>query len=210
VQIDRPPPGEDLNFAGEPTVPRQAAAVILLRGGDESLEVLLVRRTPRARFMAGVWVFPGGAVDADEGEGDAGHRIAAVRELREEAGIALEDPGALVKFSQWVTPPEIVTRFDTHFFLAELPDGQAPRVDGSEIVDHRWLTPRDALAALEREELTLVFPTIKQLEQLAAFPTATALLEHARGRDVQPVVPHVVRVGEVARVVLPGEPGHAG
>ena len=31
--------------------------------------------------MGGVWVFPGGAVDAGEGEGDAAHRVAAVREL---------------------------------------------------------------------------------------------------------------------------------
>src|SRR5271165_3010764 len=51
---------------------------------------LLVRRTPKARFMGGVWVFPGGAVDAGEGAGDEAHRAAAVRELQEEAGIELE------------------------------------------------------------------------------------------------------------------------
>ena len=44
--------------------------MILLRGGARTLEVLLVKRTPAARFMGGVWVFPGGAVDAGEGEGD--------------------------------------------------------------------------------------------------------------------------------------------
>jgi 8-oxo-dGTP pyrophosphatase MutT (NUDIX family) len=210
VDIDRPPPGEDLNFAGEPTVPRQAASVILLRGGTAGLEVLLVRRTPHARFMAGVWVFPGGAVDAEEGEGDAGHRVAAIRELHEEAGIALDDPAALVKFSQWITPPEIVIRFDTHFFLAELPPGQEVRIDGEEIVDLGWFAPRAALAAREREEIDLVFPTIKQLEQLAGFPSVADVLAHARGREVRPVVPHVVRDGEVARVVLPGDAPGAG
>ena len=55
--------------------------MIVLRGGDRVLELLLVRRTPKARFMGGVWVFPGGAVDAAEGSGDASHRVAAVREL---------------------------------------------------------------------------------------------------------------------------------
>src|ERR1700741_3012236 len=98
-------PGEEYN-AGPATTPRQAASVILLRGGAERLEVLLVRRTPKARFMGGVWVFPGGAVDTTEGDGDAAHRIAAVRELQEEAAIVLDDPGALVKFSRWITPPE--------------------------------------------------------------------------------------------------------
>jgi 8-oxo-dGTP pyrophosphatase MutT (NUDIX family) len=210
VEIDRPPRGEELSFAGEPSVPRQAASIILLRGGDTDLEVLLVRRTPHARFMGGVWVFPGGAVDTDEGQGDIGHREAAVRELREEAGISLPDPAALVKFSQWITPPEIVTRFDTHFFLAHAPAGQRAAVDGDEIVDHGWFTPGSALEARERGEIALVFPTIKHLEQLAPFANAAELLAHARDRDVRPVVPRVVRDGEVARIVLPGDPSHPG
>jgi 8-oxo-dGTP pyrophosphatase MutT (NUDIX family) len=210
VDADRPPPDEQLSFAGEPSVPRQAATIILLRGGAEALEVLLVKRTPDARFMGGVWVFPGGAVDAGEGDGDAGHRVAAVRELREEAGIALDDPGALVKFSRWITPPQIVIRFDTHFFLAAAPAGQEPTIDGDEIVDHGWFTPAAALAARERGEIELVFPTVKHLEQLARFASADELMAQARGRDVRPVVPHVVRDGEVARIVLPDDAAHAG
>src|SRR6202030_3680281 len=122
-------PGEDYN-PGPPTRPRQAATVILLRGEEQDLEVLLVRRTPKARFMGGVWVFPGGAVDAGEGDGDAAHRAAAVRELHEEAAIELIDPHALVAFSRWITPAQVKIRYDTHFFLAPMPDGQEPRVDG--------------------------------------------------------------------------------
>src|ERR1700732_732179 len=99
-------PGEDYN-PGPPTRPRQAATVILLRGGGQDLEVLLVRRTPQARFMGGVWVFPGGAVDADEGDGDEAHRAAALRELHEEAAIQLGDHAGLVKFSRWITPAAV-------------------------------------------------------------------------------------------------------
>jgi 8-oxo-dGTP pyrophosphatase MutT (NUDIX family) len=208
VEIDRPPPGEELNLTGEETVPRQAATVILLRGGSETLEVLLVRRTPHARFMGGVWVFPGGAVDAGEGEGDAAHRIAAVRELHEEAGIVLDDATALVKFSRWITPAEVVVRFDTHFFLAPLPDGQEATIDGDEIVDQGWFTPAGALAASERGQIALVFPTIKHLEQLGGFESADALLAYARDRVVGPVQPRIVTEGETARLLLPGEPGY--
>jgi len=208
VQFDRPPPGEELNVTGEETLPRQAATVIVLRGGSEALEVLLVKRTPHARFMGGVWVFPGGAVDAGEGEGDAAHRVAAVRELQEEAGIVVADPGALVKFSRWITPAEVVVRFDTHFFLAPLPDGQEATIDGDEIVDEGWFTPVGALAAHERGEIALVFPTIKHLEQIGAFPSAEALLDYARGREVRPIQPRVVTDGETARLLLPGEPGY--
>src|SRR5208282_6704290 len=128
-----PGSGEEYN-PGPATRPRQAATVIVLRGGDESLEVLLVKRTPNARFMGGVWVFPGGAVDAEEGAGDDAHRAAAVRELREEAAIELDDPQTLVKFSRWITPAEVRIRFDTHFFLAPLPRGQEARIDGEECV----------------------------------------------------------------------------
>src|SRR5271169_5167966 len=163
-----PGSGEEYN-PGPATPPRQAATVILLRGGAEALEVLLVRRTPEARFMGGVWVFPGGAVDTDEGEGDDAHRAAAIRELREEAAIVLEDADALVKFSRWITPAEVRTRFDTHFFLALLPDGQEPQVDGEECVEEGWFTPAAALQAHRGEQILLVFPTIKHLEQLDAF-----------------------------------------
>jgi 8-oxo-dGTP pyrophosphatase MutT (NUDIX family) len=204
---DRPAPGEEYN-PGPPTPPRQAATVILLRGGEQDLELLLVKRTPAARFMGGVWVFPGGAVERAEGEDDSAHRAAAVRELREEAGVALSDPKELVKFSRWITPAEVKTRFDTHFFLAALPAGQEPQVDGEECVEHGWFTPAGALKAHRAAEIQLVFPTIKHLEQLNAFATAAELLAHARGRTVEPIQPRVVVEGEVARVVLPGEPGY--
>jgi 8-oxo-dGTP pyrophosphatase MutT (NUDIX family) len=224
----RPAAGEEYN-AGPPTPPRQAATVILLRGGEQELELLLVKRNPQARFMGGVWVFPGGAVEQGEGqlaggasegdiqsqspreaagEDDRAHRAAAVRELREEAGVELPRAEELVKFSRWITPAEVRTRFDTHFFLASLPPGQEPHVDGEECVELGWFTPLGALQAHRAREILLVFPTIKHLEQISPFSTAAALLEYARGRTVQAIQPRVVVDGEVARVVLPGEPGY--
>ena len=207
MEIDAPEPGTELN-TGPAVVPRQAASIILLRGGADTLELLLVQRTPKARFMGGVWVFPGGAVDTGEGEGDLAHRICAVRELEEEAAVRGVDPDALVKFSQWITPPQVSVRFDTHFFLAPIPEGEEPAVDGEECVDLGWFTPQGALEAHEAGRILLVFPTIKHLEQLAPFATADALLEFARGREVLPVEPRVVMSGETARVLLPGEPGY--
>lgn len=198
-------PGQELNL-GEATPPRQAATVILLRGGEQTLEVLLVKRTEKARFMGGVWVFPGGAVDEDDG--DRAHRAAAVRELSEEAAIEIADPETLVEFSRWITPAEVSIRFDTRFFLAELPEGQEPRIDGEECVDEGWFTPQGALDAYERKEIELVFPTIKHLEQLGAFASVSELLSYATGREVLPVQPKVWFDGEVARVLLPGEPGY--
>jgi 8-oxo-dGTP pyrophosphatase MutT (NUDIX family) len=207
MEIERPGPGEELNPGAE-TVPRPAATVILMRGGDSGLEVLLVQRNPEARFMGGAWVFPGGAVDRSEGAGEPALRAAAVRELSEEAGIALSDPSELIPFSRWITPAQVKIRFDTWFFLALAPEDQEPQIDGQEIVQWRWYGPSDALRASADGELLLVFPTIKHLEQLSAFPTAGELAEHAVGREVLPVQPRVVRSGETARILLPGEPGY--
>jgi 8-oxo-dGTP pyrophosphatase MutT (NUDIX family) len=204
---ERPTGGEEYN-PGPATPPRQAATVILLRGEESALEVLLVKRTPHARFMGGVWVFPGGAVDQSEGEDDAAHRAAAIRELHEEAGIELAGPAELVKFSRWITPAEVKVRFDTHFFLAPLPAGQEPKVDGEECVDLSWFTPHGALQAHARQEIELVFPTIKHLEQLSEFANVSDLLRHASGLQVRAVQPRVLIEEEGVRVVMPGEPGY--
>jgi len=204
--VKRPTTRERLRDDGEPATPRQSASLVLLRDGERDPELLLVRRNPAARFMGGFWVFPGGAVDPGED-----HRTAAVRELAEEAGIANVEPEALVAYSRWITPERIAIRFDTRFFLARAPAGARPRVDGEECVDVRWISPRAALTAYARDELALVFPTLRHLEELAAFKSVDALIEHARGREIVAVLPRVVGAasdGEEPRVVLPGEPGY--
>jgi len=193
---------------GAVTTPRLAASVIVMRGEDRGLEVLLVQRNPASRFMGGAWVFPGGSVDEADGEGEPALRAAGVREVEEEAGIAIADPASLVPFSRWITPAVVKIRFDTWFFLSPVAEDAAPQIDGGECVDWRWSTPQGALDAHAAGDLMLVFPTIKHLEQLAAFPHAEALLAHARGREVLPVEPRVVLEGEVARVLLPGDPGY--
>jgi 8-oxo-dGTP pyrophosphatase MutT (NUDIX family) len=207
-------PGQELNIAALPgqgqateqTPARQAATVILLRDGADGLEVLLVKRNEKARFMGGVWVFPGGAVDT--GDGPDPHRVTAARELDEEASVRLPDPDRLVEFSRWITPAQVKVRFDTRFFLAALPDGQVPKVDGQECVALGWFTPQGALDAQAREEIALVFPTIKHLEQLAPFTSVADLLDYARGLEIRAVQPRVTLEGEVARILLPGEPGY--
>ena len=56
-------------------------------------------------------------------------------------------------------------------------------------------------------ELMLAFPTRVQLEQLSAFQSTDALIDHARGREIEPLMPHVVGTGQQARVVLPADLG---
>src|SRR6478736_4769835 len=137
-------PAEAPNL-GEPSVPRPAASVVLLRRGGKhssrALEVLLLKRTEEAKFMPGVWVFPGGAVDPGDGEDEASYRACAVRELSEEAGIELAVDEELVLFSRWITPEVVSRRFDAWFFLALAPAHTPPRPDGVETTDAGWFEP---------------------------------------------------------------------
>ena len=186
------------------TEARQAASIIVLRDSPAGPEVLLVRRNPTQRFMGGAWVFPGGAVHAS----DADHAAAAVRELEEEAGIALSEGAAVVPWSRWITPPEVKVRFDTWFFVTESPAGAEATPDGGECVAAKWLRPSDALEAHVRDELMLVFPTIKHLEALAGMESVADALQKAHTREVVPVQPRVVVRDGAAEVLLPGEPGY--
>jgi 8-oxo-dGTP pyrophosphatase MutT (NUDIX family) len=196
----------------EPATPRSAASLILLRRGgrhrQRGVEVLLVRRSPEASFMPGVWVFPGGTVEAREGEDEAAHRACAVRELEEEAGIELPEDAELLPWSRWITPELVTVRFDTRFYVALAPPHSPPRPDGSETTDAAWMSPNEALERHLAGELSLVFPTIKHLESLLPYGSAEEVVAAARDREIEPVLPRVVGEGRERRVVLPGEPGY--
>jgi 8-oxo-dGTP pyrophosphatase MutT (NUDIX family) len=204
-------PAELPNF-GPPSTPRPAASIVLLRRGGKhsqrALEVLLLRRSEEAKFMPGVWVFPGGSLDEADGVEEAGLRACALRELAEEAGIELDAGEELVPFTRWITPELIATRFDAWFFLALAPPHTPPRADGVETTEARWFQPRAALEACEAGELVLSFPTRTQLDWLAEFRTSDEALAAYRQRTVEPILPKVVEEGNEPRVVLPGEPGY--
>lgn len=204
-------PAEAPNL-GTPSEPRPAASVVLLRRGgkhgDRELEVLLLKRSGEAKFMPNVWVFPGGSVDACDGDGEVGYRACALRELSEEAGIELPADEELVLFSRWITPAVISTRFDAWFFLALAPAHTPPRPDGTETTEARWFRPAAALEAQVEGEIVLAFPTIAQLRALLEFGTSDAAIAAHRGRVVEPILPVVVGDRENHRVVLPGDPDY--
>jgi 8-oxo-dGTP pyrophosphatase MutT (NUDIX family) len=204
-------PAEAPNL-GNPSEPRPAASVVLLRRGgkhsDRALEVLLLKRTEEAKFMPGVWVFPGGAVDDDDGDDEARYRACALRELEEEAGISLGEDEELILFSRWITPEVISRRFDAWFFLALAPAHTPPRPDGVETVEAAWLEPAAALKANAAGELTLAFPTVKQLELLLPFRSSDEAIAAHRDREVEPILPKVVGTPKDHRVVLPGDPDY--
>jgi 8-oxo-dGTP pyrophosphatase MutT (NUDIX family) len=114
----------------------------------------------------------------------------------------------LVYFSHWITPEENPIRFDTRFFAAEMPAGQEAVPDNREIIGARWLTPTDALAAQARGEISLRFPTVKNLELLADGTDVDHVLARLGRRGVPAIRPRVIQDGDDRRVLLPGDPGY--
>ena len=115
----------------------------------------------------------------------------------------------LTYFAHWVTPEENPIRFDTRFFAAVAPPGQEPTADGREIVALRWLSPAEALEALRRQEISLRFPTIKNLEIIGAAgagASAAEVVASLAGRPVPTIRPRILVVEGRPVAILPGDP----
>jgi 8-oxo-dGTP pyrophosphatase MutT (NUDIX family) len=115
---------------------------------------------------------------------------------------------ALVYFAHWITPEIQPLRFDTRFFAAPMPEGQEAVADEREITEVRWLTPREALDANARGQLSLRNPTVKNLQLFDGAASAAAALSRVDGREVRTILPRVIIEGDKRRVLLPGEPGY--
>jgi 8-oxo-dGTP pyrophosphatase MutT (NUDIX family) len=144
-------------------------------------------------------------------------RLAAVRSrLHEGASFAdvlaelnaqlnLRDLAAL---SRWITPQAEPRRFDTRFFVAKAPVDQSAAHDARETTEHAWLTPKEAIARMERGEIQLPPPTLKTLLDLAELPSADAVLAYARSRPAPCVAPVLQDVDGLLTILLPGDVLH--
>ena len=182
----------------------------------------MVRRNDKVAFMAGSYVFPGGRVDDHDrpptgepvpkavfedlsDEDEAAFRMAAVRELQEEANvyITIDD---LQPFAHWVTPEIEIRRYDTRFFIARMPAGQTAKHDESETVALEWLSPQEAIARFQRKELLLPPPTYTSIKQLAPRTSIDDAIAWARSRPIVRIMPGFFKNGEEVTLTLPGDP----
>ncbi len=88
-------------------------------------------------------------------------------------------------FGHWITAPGRPRRFDTRFFLALAPQGQAGSHDNSETIHNAWVQPAEALERERRGEMELVFATKHTLAELMRFPRPLEALSHAMALEVE-------------------------
>lgn len=115
------------------------------------------------------------------------------------------DISRMVYCSHWITPVAEPKRYDTHFFLAELPAGCAATIDEREMSDALWLTADAALAQFQRGELPMVFPTVKTIQLLQPFTSVDEMLAAFRGAEVPTVLPRLVRTKDGVGIIIPAE-----
>jgi 8-oxo-dGTP pyrophosphatase MutT (NUDIX family) len=190
--------------------PRPASSVLVLRDGEDGIEILFVQRSQDLKFMGGAWVFPGGTLisaDGDQGD-DLAWKTAGARETYEEARIRLDEPAVLVPFSRWITPEMAPMRYDTRFYLALAPEGAEPAPDRREVDHAEWWTPAKALHLFVKDEADLHFPTIKQVEKIAQFEFAADALAAFTDVEVETILPRVAASDEGFEILLPGDPGY--
>ena len=179
--------------------PIPAATAVLIRDGAGGLETLMLRRNSRGAF-GGMWVFPGGRIDPEDGEGEDGARRAAARETHEEASLVI-DPATLVPFAHWTPPPIAPKRFATWFFLVSAPAGVVA-VDGQEIHEHVWVRPDEAMRRRDAGEIELAPPTFVTLHQLAASHTVEQALDVAAQGPVEYFSTRIVKDANGALVAV--------
>ncbi len=255
---------------------RDAATVMLVRDGDDGMEVFMLRRNLNSDFVGGAYVFPGGAVDVADRSADLdavclgrsddqasmmlgvdrgglAFWVAAIRECFEEAGVLLacghdgrvlsfadaevaerfnrhrsavdrgETPlldvcrveslqlvvDRIHYFAHWITPVGPPRRYDTRFFVAAAPPEQVPLHDDRETIASVWIRPEHALQQHREGEFDLILPTIRNLETIAGFATAGALLDAAAAIEHVPaILPRITSDEHGVRILLPDDPGY--
>jgi glyoxylase-like metal-dependent hydrolase (beta-lactamase superfamily II)/8-oxo-dGTP pyrophosphatase MutT (NUDIX family) len=96
--------------------------------------------------------------------------------------------------AHWITDRDLPRRFDVPFLVARMPEGQEPVADETEQFEPVWVRPADALARHAAGDFFIIFPTIRTLERLQAYPSVQAVLDACAVND-EPLFTSCPRAG---------------
>jgi 8-oxo-dGTP pyrophosphatase MutT (NUDIX family) len=95
--------------------------------------------------------------------------------------------------AHWITPTSSPRRFDTRFFVTVTESCPLSLVDEEEVVKSIWIAPSQALEESKSGSLTMILPTIRNLESLEAFSNIAQLEEYlSHPLVVVPIRPELV------------------
>ena len=126
-------------------------------------------------------------------------------DIMREEGLTLATD-QLVYFSHWITPVSAPRRYDTRFFIAAAPAAQEPLHDNQETISHLWVRPADALDRHREDRFSMRLPTVRTLEEFAAYDSVATLMHAMRNkRDIDANLPRITRGGQY---LVPGDAGY--
>ena len=213
-----PRPSQLLHPARPPAPTRAAATVLLLRDTSDGLEVLMTRRSSKASFVPGAYVFPGGGIDpadacchalaqrrATQSAQALTEAIAGIRESFEELGILL----ARHADGSWATQAEIDAMSRQSDLGAQCAARGLTLAASDMFVLARWITDRDLpkrfdvpfLVARVPPEQTPVADETEQFEPVWVRP-GDALARHQAGNFfmIYPTIVTLERLQKLATV----------
>ncbi|MFM9977684.1 MAG: NUDIX hydrolase [Sphingomonadaceae bacterium] len=115
----------------------------------------------------------------------------------------------LVPFARWCPNFNETRNFDTRFYLARLPaDAHPARVDLTENVHLFWATAQAVLDRAEASELSIIFPTRRNLERLAMLATFEAASAQAARIPSTLIIPRIEETDSERRLVIPDGLGY--
>jgi 8-oxo-dGTP pyrophosphatase MutT (NUDIX family) len=183
-----------------------------LLGTDEAFARALVSAACRETFEESGVLLAGPTEDTvvadttgDDWEAD--RRLLEAREVSftdflERRGLRLRTD-LLRLWGSWVTPVFEPRRFDARFFVAELPAGQVTRDVSTESDQVVWLAVREAIRAVDAEEMLMLPPTYCTCLELYDLTSPEQVLAAAEHRDLTPIEPTAVIDDEGAYLSIP-------
>ncbi len=105
-------------------------------------------------------------------------------------------------WANWITPVVEPRRYDTHFFVAVLPQGQLADGATSEAAEVQWSTPAEALDRWRAGADILLPPTWSQLDALSGFASTADIF--AAEPVIDPIMPELTEAGGAKALSFPG------
>ncbi|WP_417516302.1 NUDIX hydrolase [Minwuia sp.] len=118
----------------------------------------------------------------------------------------------LTPFAHWITPAVLAKRFDTPFYIAEVPESQSASAlhDGTEAVESVWINPAEAVRLADANEVTMVFATRLNLIKLAQAGSVAEAVAQANEKPPVVVTPKVYAKDGRRMIDIPVEAGFGG
>ncbi|MCM8557315.1 NUDIX hydrolase [Sphingomicrobium sediminis] len=118
-------------------------------------------------------------------------------------------PDKLLPFARWAPNLDLKRRFDTWFLIARADGDDTPlSLQEGEVAEASWTTAAAMLDRIAAGEAHAIFPTMRNLERLAAFDTIEALFTDTAGRTVEKIVPWIEDRGGVEHICIPENAGY--